>query len=50
VNAIKPYVCGGDAAFCQITVATCLKFKGHLQGRGYNAMLFSSDNTRTHRD
>jgi len=22
-NAIEPFMCGGDAAFCQITLTTC---------------------------
>jgi len=32
-NTIQPSVCGGDAAFCQITLTTCLILSSYLQPR-----------------
>jgi len=29
-NTIEPYICGGDAGLCQITLTTCFLFRSQL--------------------
>jgi len=31
-NTIQPFMCGGDAAFCKITLTTCFNYRNPLNG------------------